>query len=274
MGGLHKQSFLSTHWVFQWRSFFRVPCFSFPYPQISQVTPGCRRCWGGGRQTVRTAVFTSAHLPRLAFSLTRASWQLPRKSLFYSTTYSQVYSKKGKALPMSLLKLPSLLSKPSWTTISSTLNVCSVDESLSFRAFFPRTTEKRRLFWWDLKYKFKRPSDWLTQHLSKASVLIPTYRESSGQLSGPNMPRSDSRHSEKRSPCSCFARRWQPPMGVIPLWQWFRQQSSFASSWCDGHRWSPQLWGKNKLNVAQKAKAWNVSGDDATWPWISWRGRR
>lgn len=175
---------------------------------------------------------------------------------------------------MSLLKLPSLLSKPSWTTISSTLNVCSVDESLSFRAFFPRTTEKRRLFWWDLKYKFKRPSDWLTQHLSKASVLIPTYRESSGQLSGPNMPRSDSRHSEKRSPCSCFARRWQPPMGVIPLWQWFRQQSSFASSWCDGHRWSPQLWGKNKLNVAQKAKAWNVSGDDATWPWVSWRGRR
>lgn len=98
-----------------------------------------------------------------------------------------MYSKKGEALPMSLLKLPSLLSNPSWTMISSTLNICSFDESLSLSAFFPRTTEKRRLFWWDLKYKFTRQSDWLTQHLLKPSVRrhFPPIRKAVGSCQDP-----------------------------------------------------------------------------------------
>ena len=54
---------------------------------------------------------------------------------------------------MSLLKFPSLLSNPSWTMMSSTLNACSTVGSLSFRAFFPRTTEKRRFLVWELKQK-------------------------------------------------------------------------------------------------------------------------
>lgn len=60
-------------------------------------------------------------------------------------------------IPMSLLKFPSLLSNPSWTMISSTLNACSAVGSLSFRAFFPRMTEKRRILVWELKHKFTSP---------------------------------------------------------------------------------------------------------------------
>lgn len=57
-------------------------------------------------------------------------------------------------VPMSFLKFPSLLSNPSWTMISSTLNVCSVAGLLSFSAFFPKMTEKRCFFRWELKQKF------------------------------------------------------------------------------------------------------------------------
>lgn len=60
-------------------------------------------------------------------------------------------------IPMSLLKFPSLLSNPSWTMISSTLNACSAVGSLSFRALFPRMTEKRRILVWELKHKFTSP---------------------------------------------------------------------------------------------------------------------
>lgn len=109
---------------------------------------------------------------------------------------------------------------------------------------------------------------------TQRATSLPTCQESSGQLSGPNMPRSDSRHSEKCSPCPCFSRRWQPPMGGIPPWQRFHQQFSSASSWCGGHRWSPRLPDENRLNLAQKVKAQSVSGEDATWPWVSWCGRR
>lgn len=55
---------------------------------------------------------------------------------------------------MSLLKFPSLLSNPSWMKISSTLNVCSRCASVSFKAFFPRVTVKRRVLMWELKDKF------------------------------------------------------------------------------------------------------------------------
>lgn len=54
---------------------------------------------------------------------------------------------------MSFLKFPSLLSYASWMMISSTLNLCSLVGSLSFRAFFPRMTEKRWVLAWELKHK-------------------------------------------------------------------------------------------------------------------------
>lgn len=56
-------------------------------------------------------------------------------------------------LPMSLLKFSSLLSKPSWIKISSTLNVCSMVRSVSFRAFLPKLTEKRCRLVLELKDK-------------------------------------------------------------------------------------------------------------------------
>jgi len=56
------------------------PCFSLPYPAISQVMPGWSLCWGGGRQTVFTESLSSAHFPRLAFSFTRAARQLTRNA--------------------------------------------------------------------------------------------------------------------------------------------------------------------------------------------------
>ncbi len=63
---------------------------------------------------------------------------------------------KDVFIPISLLKFPSLLSNPSWMMTSSTLNVCSTVRSVSFRAFFPRLTEKWRPLVWELKHKFTR----------------------------------------------------------------------------------------------------------------------
>lgn len=61
-------------------------------------------------------------------------------------------------VPMSLLKFPSLLSKPSWMMISSTLNVCSTVGSVSFRAFLPSVTDKLRCLVWELRHKCTRIS--------------------------------------------------------------------------------------------------------------------
>lgn len=58
------------------------PFLSFPYPAISQVTPGWRLCCGGGRQTVLTELLSSAHLQRLAFSFSRAAKHFPRNLRF------------------------------------------------------------------------------------------------------------------------------------------------------------------------------------------------
>lgn len=63
---------------------------------------------------------------------------------------------KDMFIPMSLLKFPSLLSYPAWMMTSSTLNVCSTAGSLSFRAFFPRVTEKRCCWVRELKHKVTR----------------------------------------------------------------------------------------------------------------------
>lgn len=75
---------------------------------------------------------------------------------------------------MSLLKLPSLSSNPSCTMIFSTLNLCSAVGSLSFRAFLPRTTEKRRSLSWELK-QHKVHSD-RSKSLLLVSRHLPRFR--------------------------------------------------------------------------------------------------
>lgn len=79
---------------------------------------------------------------------------------------------------MSFFKFPSLLSYASWMMISSTLNLCSLVGSLSFRAFFPRMTEKRRVLAWELKHK--RPNHCLSAPAAVTVTSLPTRQGSSG----------------------------------------------------------------------------------------------
>lgn len=46
------------------------PCCSFPYPAISQVSPGWRSC--SGRQTLPTVLLFFAHVPLVDFSFSSA----------------------------------------------------------------------------------------------------------------------------------------------------------------------------------------------------------
>lgn len=66
-------------------------------------------------------------------------------------------------LPMSLLKLPSVLLKFSWMMTSETLNFCSLCRSVSFIAFFPRNTESARTFVSELQ-THKHTSKWMCKH--------------------------------------------------------------------------------------------------------------
>lgn len=77
-------------------------------------------------------------------------------------TTCHVQASEDLIIPMSFMKFPSLLSNPSWTMISSTLNICSVAGLLSFSAFLPKMTEKRCFFSWELKQKFTSPFDRLS----------------------------------------------------------------------------------------------------------------
>ncbi|TNN33136.1 hypothetical protein EYF80_056698 [Liparis tanakae] len=93
------------------------------------AAPSGRLCHGGGRQTGLTAGLSSEQSPPRALSLSSAA-------------------------DTHVVLFPSLLSNPGWRTISSTLKRCSTIGSVSFMAFFPRTTEKRRLLLSALKRTF------------------------------------------------------------------------------------------------------------------------
>lgn len=179
-------------------------------------------------------------------------------------------------IPMSLLKFPSLLSNPSWTMISSTLNACSAVGSLSFRAFFPRMTEKRRILVWELKHKFTSPINRLSLstccEYSKWPHFLPV-REAVGGCDDPAGWDQTPATAE-----NLHLGLAAPKYGSDPRVGFHSGDGSTH----DLHLLSPGVlatcrlrsWGIKTSSIQPRAKAWKWMMSSVTWPRISGFRRR